>query len=229
MLARRLEELGLTTIAIAIIREHAEKVNPPRALFVPFAMGFTLGRPNDPDLQHRVLASAFDLLDRQNGPVLEDFPEEQAPELLPQSSTVSTTKQFSLDNTADEVTALRGCYELWVQEHEGATAVGLSGIPQRRFRGVVRFLEGYAGDEDVDMKERPADISVDQFIRYCIDDLKAFYYEARMIQSPDSQEKDLHEWFWGKTAAASLIKKVAERIDAKAEPLNKSTAYGIAR
>lgn len=229
MLARVLEEAGLTTVAIAIIREHAEKVKPPRALFVPFAMGFTLGRPNDPGLQHRVLASAFDLLKHKEGHVLADFPEEETPETLPQASTVRTAQDQTMASAADEVTALRTFYERWVAEHGDVTAVGLSGIPQRRFRGVVRFLEAYARGEEADIKERPPDISVEQFIRYCVDDLKAFYYESRMAQSPDAREGDLHQWFWGKTAMGPLITKVAERIEAKGEPIDKSTAFGIAR
>ena len=230
MLARVVEEAGLTTVAIAIIREQAEKVKPPRALFVPFAMGFPLGRPNDPELQHRVIASAFDLLGYERGPVLVDFPEEEAPpEILPQASRVPTAPISMHRSTADEVTALRIFYEQWVEEQGGRTAVGLSGIPQRRFRGVVRFLEAYAKGEEADMKERPPDVAVDQFVRYCVDDLKAFHYEARMIQSPDSKEGDLHQWFWGQTAAGPLIVKVAQRMEARGDPTYKSMAFGVSR
>ena len=221
--------MGLTTTAIAIVREHAEKVKPPRALFVPFAMGFPLGTPNDPELQHRVIASAFDLLRYQNGPVLVDFSQEEAAEILPQASTVPAAQARMNWSAADEVTALRAFYEQWVEEHGGTTAVGLSGIPQRRFRGMIRYLEAYARGEDVEMRERPTDVTVDQFIRYCVDDLKAFYYEARMVQSPEAKERDLHQWFWGQTAAGPLLVQVAERMEARGDPVYKSTAFGIAR
>src|SRR5207247_2406950 len=43
-----------------MVREHTEKVKPPRALFVPFPFGHALGRANDPELQHRVLRAAVD-------------------------------------------------------------------------------------------------------------------------------------------------------------------------
>ena len=228
-MARVLEEAGLSTTAVVIIREHAEKVKPPRALFVPFAMGFPLWKPNDPDLQRRVIESAFDLLRCESGPVLADFPDEEAPEVLPQASTVQSPMAETNGSAADEVTALRAFYEQWVGEHEGTTAMGLSSIPQRRFRGVVRFLEAYARGEEADMGERPSDIPVEQFIRYCVDDLKAFYYEARMAQHPDQAEGDLHRWFWGQTAAGPLVTKVAERMGAKADLVYKSTAFGIAR
>ena len=229
MLARVLEEAGLSTTAVVIIREHAEKVKPPRALFVPFAMGFPLGKPNDPDLQHRVIASALELLRCETGPVLADFPDQEAPEILPQASTARSPRAETNGSAADEVTTLRAFYEQWVEENEGTTAVGLSGIPQRRFRGVVRFLEAYSRGEEADMNERPADIPVEQFIRYCVDDLKAFYYEARMAQHPDQIEGDMHRWFWGQTAAGQLVEKVAERMGAKPDLVYKSTASGIAR
>ena len=60
----------------------------------------------------------------------------------------------------------------------GRTAFGLSGIPPTRFRGVVRFLQAFAGGEDADMPERPADVPLPNFIRYCADDLKALYFEG---------------------------------------------------
>ena len=68
-----------------MVREHTVKVKPPRALFVPFPFGYALGKPNAPQLQHRVLAAAFALL-QQSGPVLVDFPEEEALPLLQASS-----------------------------------------------------------------------------------------------------------------------------------------------
>jgi hypothetical protein len=90
VLARVLEEAGLTTVTIAMVREHAAKVRPPRALFVPFPFGYALGKPNDSALQHRVIGAALELLRREQGPVLEDFPEEEVPEAL---ETISITDE----------------------------------------------------------------------------------------------------------------------------------------
>ena len=47
MLARALELTGVSTTSISLVREHTEKVKPPRALFVPFPFGHALGRPDD--------------------------------------------------------------------------------------------------------------------------------------------------------------------------------------
>ena len=229
MLARVFEEFGLTTITIAMVREHAERVKPPRALFVPFPFGLALGKPNDPELQHQVIAAAFDLLQQPSGPVLEDFPEAEAPALLQQASAVKPHTAAAELDAADEVTTMRMFYERWLEEHQGRTAVGLSGIPQRRWRGVIRFLQAVARGEDVDMKERPADVSLPQFIRYCVDDLKAFYYEARMVQKPGTPSEELHTWFWGETAVGQLIPTVGQRMNGSDDPAWKAVAYGISR
>jgi hypothetical protein len=180
-------------------------------------------------LQHRVIAAALDLLEKPAGPLLVDFPEEEAPEQLPQASLVPRRSTPVTPDPADEVTALRAFYERWVEEHHGRTAVGLCGIPQRRWRGVIRFLQAYARGEAADLPERPAQVALPQFIRYCVDDIKAFYYEARMTQRPDVSETDLHTWFWGDTAIGQLIPTVAQRMNATADPVMKAIAYGIAR
>ena len=225
MLSRVLEEFGLTTVTIVTVREHAEKVNPPRGLFVPFALGCTLGRPKDPDQQHRVLSSAFDLLRQESGPVLVDFPEEEAPGILLQASYLGEPSGETAWSAADEITSMRRFYEARLKESDGATAVGLSGIPQRRFRGIVRFLEAYAAGEEEDMKERPADVPLEQFIRFCVDDIKAFLYEARMTQRHDGTPEALHQWFWKETEMSRLVVKVADRMRAT----NEAKAFGIAR
>ena len=229
VLARVFEDAGLVTVSLAMVREHVEKVKPPRALFVPYPFGFALGKPNDADLQHRIMAAAFELLEKPEGPVLADFPEEEIPDVLPQSSGVTRNGDQSTADAADEIAGLRVFYERWVEEHDGRTAVGLSGIPQRRWRGLVRFLEAYTRGEEVDLKERPADVSLPQFIRYCVDDLKAFYYEARMAQKPSTSEPDLHVWFWGETVIGQLIPAVGEYMGASDDPATKAVAFGLAR
>jgi len=231
VLARVFEEAGLTTVAIALVREHAERVQPPRALWVPFYFGYTMGKPDDPDYQHQVLAAALGTLDAAAGPVLADYPEDAGPLGMPQASEVAASTNGDtvkpLD-AADEITALRGYYERW-QEQRGRTAVGVTGIPQRRFRGIIRFLEAYAERDDADMDERPADVSVPQFVRYCADDLKAFCYEARMAQRPSDTEADIHTWFWSETAVGSLIDSITQRLNATGDAKLQATAYGLSR
>ena len=68
-----------------------------------------------------------------------------------------------------------------------------------------------------------------QFIRYCVDDLKAFYYEARMEQQQDADEDSLHRWFWGSTAAGKLVADLAATLNESEDPVLKGAAYGLAR
>ena len=229
MLARVFEAAGLVTVNIAMVREHVEKVKPPRALYVPYPFGFALGKPNEPQLQHRIIAAALELIEKPQGPVLSDFQDDELVDNLPQSSGVTRSNARETTDAADEIAGLRSFYERWVDENDGRTAVGLSGVPQRRWRGLVRFLEAYARGEAADMKERPADVAVPQFIRYCVDDLKAFYYEARMVQKPSMREPDLHTWFWGETVIGQLIPAVGAHMQDSGDPAAKAVAFGIAR
>ena len=74
LVAGELEKRGIATTSITMLREVTEKVRTPRALFVPFPLGYPLGRPNDPELQTRILRAAFSLLERPApGPIVEDF------------------------------------------------------------------------------------------------------------------------------------------------------------
>jgi hypothetical protein len=229
VIARALEESGLSTVSIALVKEHAAKVKSPRALFVPFPYGYPLGKPDDPEFQHRVMGTALELLDYREGPVLADFPEESGSPELPQASQVGMLTDSINSDAANEVTALRPFYERWVESRQGRTSVGLSGIPQRRFQGMVRFLQEYARGEEADMEQRPPEVSLPQYVRYCVDDLKAFYYEARMMQRPQSAEAEIHTWFWGETAAGQLVSEIARRMSEVGDPSLERIAFGIAR
>ena len=68
-----LEREGIATVSISLLNEVARQLKPPRALWVPFPMGFPLGEPNNADLQHETIAAALRLLERNDVPVLENF------------------------------------------------------------------------------------------------------------------------------------------------------------
>ena len=73
LIQRAIEYAGITTVSISLLRDITEKIRPPRALFVPFPLGYPLGEPNNPELQTRVIRAAFALLPRTDFPVLETF------------------------------------------------------------------------------------------------------------------------------------------------------------
>ena len=60
---RAVEMLGIPTVVITVEPEETAQARPPRALCPKgFVAGHSLGRPNDPPLQKRILADALGLL-----------------------------------------------------------------------------------------------------------------------------------------------------------------------
>lgn len=232
MLARALEAHGVATTSISLVREHTEKVKPPRALYVPFPFGHALGRANDAPLQHRVLRAALDLLAEPAGPVLRDFPEDAEPgdqPAAPAQASAITPAADVPEDPAMETTQMRRYHEQWMARSSGRTAFGLSGIPAARFRGVVRFLQEFANGDAADLAERPADMPLPNFIRYCSDDLKTLFYEGHMAMKPAAGGDEIARWFWAETAVGQLLRRVRNRLDASDDPRSKAAAFGIAR
>ena len=70
LIAAALEDRGIRTVCLSTMEAIMGKVAPPRWLDVPYPMGFPLGRPAQPELQLRILRSAFELLGEQGpGPI----------------------------------------------------------------------------------------------------------------------------------------------------------------
>jgi hypothetical protein len=132
-------------------------------------------------------------------------------------------------DVATEATQMRRYHERWLERSGGRTLFGLARIPATRFRGVVRFLEEFAGGAEADMPERPADVPLPNFIRYCVDDLKALYFEGHLAMKPAAGGEEIARWFWGETAAGQLVRRVRDRLDASADPRWKAAAFGVAR
>jgi hypothetical protein len=62
LVAAELEQQGISTVVVQLLRLVTEKVRPPRALVVPYRHGYPLGSPNDPDKQRAVITAALNLL-----------------------------------------------------------------------------------------------------------------------------------------------------------------------
>ena len=232
VVARVLEAHGIATTSISLVREHTEKIKPPRALFVPFPFGHALGRPNDPALQHRVLAAALDLLAAPSGPVLVDFPEDAEPGgETPgpvQASGVAVSAGVRGDAVVETKDVLRA-HARWLATHGGRTTFGLSGLPAERMPEVVDFLRRFADGGDGDVSERPVGVPLPMFIRWAADDLKSLYYESRLLAAPQAAGADVARWFWGETATGQILRRVRDRLDASEDPKWKAAAFGVAR
>ncbi len=74
LLAGVLEAHGVSTVCIALLRDVARHVRPPRALAVPFPFGLPLGSASDGGQQRSVIRAALALLREGGpGPVLRDY------------------------------------------------------------------------------------------------------------------------------------------------------------
>lgn len=70
-----IEQSGIPTVSISLLREVTEKVRPPRVLFVDRPLGYPLGAPDDPGLQEKIIRAAFALLTgTEDLPLWADFP-----------------------------------------------------------------------------------------------------------------------------------------------------------
>jgi hypothetical protein len=135
-LGHYLEEEGIPTVAISLIRAQTEKTKPPRALWVPFELGRPFGPPSNAAFQKRVILAALRLLERERGPVIiEDFPEDY-PREPPDPTWWPPFAKPDLDgaSAARLAVALEGESERVEAAYRGAakererTIVGLSGL-----------------------------------------------------------------------------------------------------
>jgi hypothetical protein len=232
VLARALETAGIATVAVSMVREHSEKVKPPRTLFVPFPFGHAMGRAGEPGLQHRVLHALLNLLHAPSGPVIHDFPDDadrgDQPPAPTQASAVVPAERVTGD-VFSELAQMQQYHEQWLAQSGGRTALGLSGLGAARLRDAVRFLDAFARGQDVDMPERPRDLPLPSFIRYCVDDVKALYVEAHLAMKPIAGGDEVVRWLWAETALGQILRRVRDRLDASDDPRWKAAAFGVAR
>ena len=61
LLARVFERAGLTTVSVTGARDITERVRPPRAAWLDFPLGNSMGRPNEPDEQRAICLDVLGL------------------------------------------------------------------------------------------------------------------------------------------------------------------------
>jgi hypothetical protein len=208
-LAHYLEEDGLATTTLAFVRPHVEAMGPPRALWVPFELGKPFGEPNDLALQMRVLRAVLDLLKARSGPVLEYFPDDvsnydkdlgwscRPPALV--SDAERSDPATLLDRLKAEDAKIRPAYEKAVVAR-GRSTVGASRVP---LDDLAAFLVGFLGSEVPASPVKGQ--TLPQTFRFALDDLMAYYTEAKSFEGELTSSTDLGRWFWGETAAGRLL------------------------
>ncbi|MEQ8702235.1 MAG: hypothetical protein RLT05_37440 [Bauldia litoralis] len=214
-LAHHFERNGLPTVVIGLIREHVERMRPPRALFVPFQLGRPFGAPNEPAFQRRVLKAALGLLVRTVGPILADFPEAPpeppapadgdeeegwaCPVTFPlKADALSDAEKFRL-LLKQEIALLRPWYGESVKRQGGRRLDGLTGHSPEQ---IVDHLVGYLDDPTVPsfVEGEP----IHRAIKLCADDLKHFCYQAALSRPGSPSGLELDTWFFGQTLAGKL-------------------------
>jgi len=217
-LAHFFESEGIPTAIIALVREHAERMKPPRALAVPFELGRPFGAPNEPEFQMRVLRSVLDLFNCEQGPVLEDFPDQPpgpAPDMEGWTCPINlappvqdmTDKEKLLAGFVQELDLMQPWYDEAVKAHKHAT-FGVSGSSAVEIAG---FLVDFVTDPAMECPDDAFTIS--KYLKLLSNDLRSFYMQAAAARTSNFTDKQIGDWLWGETvygATMLMIKKLCD-------------------
>lgn len=209
MLAQYFESEGFSTVLVGFVREHMQALTPPRALWLDFPMGRPMGKPNAPDYQKKIIREAFSLLDARSGPRLEDFSETIAVQdgrmgyALPVELVVSKDEIGDVDELLAEVQAefvgLATAYES-ACEARGRTTVGASEVALADLAPyIATFVKG---DKPSSPRKGVPPIPL---LKLVVEDLTAYYTEARTHRDKVDDIELLGKWFWEETKAGRLI------------------------
>jgi hypothetical protein len=210
-----LEQEGIPTTQISLVREHTEVIRPPRALWVPFMLGRPLGVPGDAGFQRRVLLAALQLFEAPAGPVLREFPEEApdsagdeerdgeaCPVNFSRPRPVGEGEHALGQALVEEIAQLQPWHDLAVRRRGGDTS-GLSGLtPEKAGAFIVAFLGSRA----------PANYRPEQALgvslKQACDDLRAFYEDAAGAQPGRLSAAELEHWYYFGTVAGEVLREL---------------------
>ena len=222
-LANYIERAGIATASVSLIREQSEAVQPPRALWVPFALGRPLGTADDPEFQKQVMRAALGMLASATGPTITDYPIE-APEeadvdswVCPVNFPVTESTTFT-DRLQAEVARLAP-WSAETRTARGRTLFGATGASVDEVDAVARALGIVADSGDV---LTAPDVGVNWkfemplLLRHLADDLRTFYHEAIAAQpGPDAPNHEaLSTWIFAGTALGEAMQTIARHLTA---------------
>ena len=206
-----LEREGIATARISLVREPPETIRPPRALWVTFELGRPLGIPDDADFQRRVLRATAELLERTDGPLIADYPEDVTEEadftgwacpinLAPQATDTLAAEIDRLATWHDQVVA-----------RTGRTTTGVSGLDMP---AAGALLSGALAGE----------LPPAQSLKEAIDDLRAYYLEAASGFPDPGTSKTRKAWLWDETLFGKALLALQPKLAASADPQHKILA-----
>lgn len=196
------------TTGIALVRENAEAMQPPRMLWVSFPLGRPLGKPGDAAFQKRVMLSALDLLQRKQGPVLEDYPED-VPAIageIASACPVNFSKQGSEGSTwqmklAEEFRELSPWYDLSIRRRHRTTV----GVSKTSVDAILKTLGELADDSEQTLPEL-------SWLKLAIEDAKAFYQESLTVQPGQYTIASIERWLWDESALGAAMRLLNDRF-----------------
>lgn len=200
VLAHVFEAAGIATVVISSIRPMAEKVAPPRALHCEFPLGRPLGKPNDPEFQHDVIARAFALLEAPAGPLLVDHPDVIEADDQPVVCTLPPRFDPSLPAAVDEARGLQKAYARTL-DRRGVTDVGRA-IDAAAVPDALAAFHSIANGADWTTVALPGGNPVAASA-----DIRAYYEEAglSLVDGPQPGGRAMEDWFFGSTEAGRTL------------------------
>ena len=203
------------------MREHTEALAPPRARWVPFILGRPFGVPGDAAFQRGVLIVALNLLARDAGPVLEDYPQEAPPDELkgapegmvcPVSFPTPRTEGTLAEKLADEVSQLQAWHEL-AMHHRAGTTLGVTGMTPAE---IVEYLSVWLNGGTPSWT--CIGVTRGDTLKQACDELKAFYYEAKAMQPGHHTPQSITHWFWLESAGGQTLLQIRNIATTSKEP-----------
>ncbi len=215
-MAHWLEQAGISTVVIGLIRLHLEKMLPPRAMWVPFELGRPVGGPDNPEFQREVLHRALALVETADKQILIDFdkddpgatadPDWQGPALESHVSVV------------EECQALKPEYQRYcVIKSRTSIGVAKASIPE-----LAELIDHAAAEGE--FKSLRDDISARLMFRFALDDLKAYYVESALEGQGSPSSQQVYDWLWNDTLLGSCMQKLRAQLMASDDQKNKDLA-----
>lgn len=207
-------DAGIATVGIVSIRAQAEAIAPPRALYAEFPLGRPLGKPGDPAYQRTVLDAAFALLERDDVPFIEDFPDVIADEAeTPLSCPLPPRHDPDAPPAVDEARGLRPAWERTL-ERRGSTQVGrlvdADDIPD----AVALYAAVADGGEHWKSVAWPG-----KDLLTTLMDIRLYYEEAALAlvdHVPAARQTD--SWFYSQTEMGQLLGRFADVVGEQDPP-----------
>jgi hypothetical protein len=213
---------GIAAVGIVSVRQQAEALAPPRALYCNFPLGRPLGKPRDSVFQRRVLNTAFSLLERTDGPFIADFPEVITDEAdIPLACPLPPRDDPDAAPAVDEARGLRPAWERTYRAN-GTTQVGRVVEPDGIEDAIMLFVA--VADDDTPWKS----------IRWpgkdllaALMDIRLYYEEAALALAdhvPAAHQSDV--WFYQSTAMGELLRRFKHSVESQDPPF-KASGYII--